>query len=493
MVVLFFHVEAAGNISDSDRTLLVEMFDKAKLPHIVHETHLYMTADADKDQGMVQHILKDVAGYVRGTGRWSPADRCCSCGAQIDPTKCSPEDADCPLCENVMRYFLQPGLSDEQKSEREYYEGMGLTTDGNCKIKRLRGWSDGCGAQFLCFAFLLFISMFFVLCRLYLDWCWFCSCHGKTVENDGDGGSVKKSLSDYEGRDDPTKDASTALPDARAVVTFGRRHLGTLSKTLVQKKGKGVFRRWFHHIPGRGHGAIQRHLVHKALDGGARYLTASGKCLAEKLKIRKVRRVVSQGFTSRLLASARPCCDSTKCSACTGDPVNRDPRKCKRSEFTTCREIQIAPRTSHAAASTRGALAIEGASLGSSAFAEEVMATETDSDESKFWLIVVDGPSEVVPKDYVCPDLGCEVKFDYSRGKKAVKARRFRPVVSGNGDASTRRFQEDVSLGAFFVPCHLLRMGKIKLADEKSDIEPKVRLLSATDKATVLEECRVTD
>ena len=223
-------------------------------------------------------------------------------------------------------------------------------------------------------------------------------------------------------------------------------------------------------------------------------MTASGgRCLAEKLKIRKIRRVVSHGFRGRLLASARPCCDPTKCSACTGDPTNRDPRKCSRSEFTTCREIQITPRSAHTEASTRGALAIEGASLGSSAVAEEVMATETDSDESKFWLIVVSGPSEEVPKGYVCPDLGCEVKFEYPRGKKAVKAKRFRPVVSGNGDASTRRFQEDVKLGEFYVPCHLLRMGKIALADEKSDISPKVRVLSATDKGAVLEKCRVAD
>ena len=220
---------------------------------------------------------------------------------------------------------------------------------------------------------------------------------------------------------------------------------------------------------------------------GARYLSASGRCLAEKLKIRKIRRVVSQGFTSRLLASARPCCDPAKCSPCTGDPANRDPRKCPRSEFTTCSESQTAPRTAHTTVSSRGTLAIKGASLGSSAVAEEVMATETDSDKSNLWLLVVSGPSEEAPKGHACPDLSYEVKFKYPRGKKTVKACRLRPVISGNGDASTRCFQEDVTLGEVYVPFHLLRMEKITLADEKSDIAPKVRVLSATDKAAVLE------
>ena len=86
------------------------------------------------------------------------------------------------------------------------------------------------------------------------------------------------------------------------------------------------------------------------------------------------------------------------------------------------------------------------------------MATETDSDKSIFWLIVVSGPLEEVPKGYACPDLGYEVKFEYPRGKKAVKASRLRPVISGNGDASTRCFQEDITLGEVYVPFHLLRM-----------------------------------
>ena len=178
------------------------------------------------------------------------------------------------------------------------------------------------------------------------------------------------------------------------------------------------------------------------------------------------------------------------------------------------KQIQITPVSAVDPSPTRGALAAEGAQLGTDVQLSEVMATETQSDEVSFWIIKVVGLAQEVPPDYVCPltsSKDIDVIFEFPRAEKATMAVRFRPVVSRRGDSSVRKLEEDPSIQPFLVPCHLLRAGKLKLKAVSIVPPPHKRApgrscrrqsgaggappvsceLSAADKAQVLERRRV--
>ena len=81
------------------------------------------------------------------------------------------------------------------------------------------------------------------------------------------------------------------------------------------------FRRWFHLIPLKGPASVQRRRVRKA-KGDAQFLRqnrihAGAWYLEGKVKIKKLRRVVTEGTLGRLWASEWPCCEAT-CVACSG-------------------------------------------------------------------------------------------------------------------------------------------------------------------------------
>ena len=73
IVVLRFHLEDL-NLDPTERERLAELMDARKGDsgserRILRETHVYVTADGEKDQGMVQKILIDQANYLIGKGR----------------------------------------------------------------------------------------------------------------------------------------------------------------------------------------------------------------------------------------------------------------------------------------------------------------------------------------------------------------------------------------------------------------------------------------
>ena len=107
---------------------------------------------------------------------------------------------------------------------------------------------------------------------------------------------------------------------------------------------------------------------------------------------------MSEGFGGLLFASKRPCCRK-ECSACSPkDTQPHKPQLCAMSSYTTCQEIQLQPAsTQDPTPSNRGALALEGASLGVEAAVDDFMAVETESDDTPWWLMRVaamaaDGP-----------------------------------------------------------------------------------------------------
>ena len=140
------------------------------------------------------------------------------------------------------------------------------------------------------------------------------------------------------------------------------------------------------------------------------------------------------------------------------------------------------------------------------------MATETQSDEVPFWIIEVVGKEQAVPLDHLCPLIAADhfdVIFEFSRGKIALLARGLRPVVTLRGEPSLRLLEIGLSITPFLVPCHLLRLGKLKLKLKESTIAPPRTSaglnasgalalasvsrydLKAADKALVSERCRV--
>ena len=248
--------------------------------------------------------------------------------------------------------------------------------------------------------------------------------------------------------------------------------------------------------PGDEPGAVQRRRV----KGSKSEITTKADSRV-KVAIRSIRRVVSQGFAGLLYSSPRPCCRKD-CGACS-PPLTQphQPANCALSQYTTCQEIQLQPNSStDPTPPTRGALAQDGARLGVNAAVNDFMALETESDETVWWLVKVVAKVCDLPQNYVCPDLHSDVSFEYPRGKKVVKVQRLRPATTGRGADSARFFCIDTTIEPFYVPCHLLRVGKIKLSPEvtrtsarlsSTSNEPSRRFrLGAETKRVIYERCR---
>ena len=76
--------------------------------------------------------------------------------------------------------------------------------------------------------------------------------------------AFKTSADEYEALDSALTDRRQTIRNSWELVQFGRDKLTMPSKDFYSKNGKGVLRRFTHHIPMRGSGAIQRRLVRKA-------------------------------------------------------------------------------------------------------------------------------------------------------------------------------------------------------------------------------------
>ncbi len=315
---------------------------------------------------------------------------------------------------------------------------------------------------------------------------------------DPEGGSLKAAADAYEAQDSPLGDRRMAIRNARELVMFGRQNLGKpKSKDFFQKEGTGVYRRWFHYIPVQGRGAVDMKSVRKTQPG------AFLKGTNEKVPVRKIRRAAGTGFPGLLWVSKRPCCDYT-CPCMGGDDGRHDFARCRTSEHTKCQEIQINPVSAvPPTPTTRGALALVALRLGAEAETGDILAMETESDDSPFWLVQVTRPVMPVPLGYVQPHaLG--IDFDFPSENRAIEVRRFRPAITARGECSTTMFELDGTTGPFLVPCHLLRVGKIELrrleaapvralrGGRGSNVPTRYEL-SQSDKAHVYEQCRIFD
>ena len=292
------------------------------------------------------------------------------------------------------------------------------------------------------------------------------------------------------------------MRNAREFCLLGRSNTST-SQDYYRKKGAGVYRRFHHYIPVKGPGAIRRGSVHQA----KALICEIGTLI--KVKIRSIRRVASDGFRGILWASRRPCCRPS--CICTGAGGGLHSFKdCKTSVYTTCKQIQLEPVSTVAPSPVRGMLAQAGQALSEVAKVGDIMAVETQSSETQFWLIQVTQEACCVPTNYNCPlrESGDAI-FDFAaRNAHAIEARRLRPITTARGANSTRVFEIDEKLPPFLVPGHLVRMGKVVVAQSQAPPPRRGRSaaavvqvpvgkglyeISAATKARILELCRCFD
>ena len=82
--------------------------------------------------------------------------------------------------------------------------------------------SDGCKAQFKQSTHFDWVSKQKDTTGVRMDWCFFCSCHGK-CDCDPEGGSIKRALQNYEECGDiEGMRVQAKLPNARSVVEWAR-------------------------------------------------------------------------------------------------------------------------------------------------------------------------------------------------------------------------------------------------------------------------------
>ena len=115
--------------------------------------------------------------------------------------------------------------------------------------------SDGCKAQFKCAeAFDWTSRQSKEGCGLKVAWSFFESCHGK-CDCDPEGGVLKNAA-----RNQEMRSREHALPTTEAFYEWAKSSSGlhTPQKALEEKDGRGIFRRFFHFIPAKGPGSVDR-------------------------------------------------------------------------------------------------------------------------------------------------------------------------------------------------------------------------------------------
>jgi hypothetical protein len=177
-------------VSDDQRVELKALFEKLGEPAILTISHIVMSTDLLHDAAMVQH------------------------------------------CNDK---FLIPWM--------EKIKAAGVTW------VRHHARSDGCKAQFKCGTQFLWISSFYERHGIHLEWNLFCSCHGKDI-SDPECGTCKIAARNREMEHTELK--PTRIRTAEELKVFCEEKLTWPQRTLKQKHGRGIFKRYFHYVPTAG-------------------------------------------------------------------------------------------------------------------------------------------------------------------------------------------------------------------------------------------------
>lgn len=300
-------VEDLTDISAAEKAVLIALFDRLGLPHIISETHYMISSDLQHDNAMVQKIFDD---------------------------------------------FIFPYVSAKAPS-----------------VTNVHVRSDGCKAQFKC------ASNFFWVSRqsaegsgLFVDWSFFESCHGKCY-CDPEGGTLKSAADRHELN---ISDPAQQLRDSEALYLWARDQSGLSRprRTLQEKKGKGIFRRFFCFVPSKGNGAVDRSRLVK--------YNAEGTS--------KLHEFIDIGVPGKVSTRRAACHQCDNCWA--GDRAN-----CENKEYVgPPTELVIRPATAAPAAAeermARAAVGRAGLERARAATVDSIVCIETHKDEQSHpWVI----------------------------------------------------------------------------------------------------------
>ena len=200
-----------------------------------------------------------------------------------------------------------------------------------------------------------------------IDWSFFESCHGKCY-CDPEGGTLKNAARQHELH---VSNQAEQLKDSEALFTWasGKSGLATPKKPLKEKKGRGIYRRFFYWIPSKGTGAVDRSRLPK--------LNAVGTS-----KLHEFVDIGKPGFVATRRAACHQCdhCWEGKRYDCEHKAFCGLP-----SQLTISREVVPA---AGAARMERAARNRKGVELAETAAVESVVCIETHDDEQTFpWVL----------------------------------------------------------------------------------------------------------
>ena len=269
--------------------------------------------------------------------------------------------------------------------------------------------SDGAPTQFDNADMYLWISKQSQKHGIRFDWTLTCSCHGK-AESDPECGSMKNLI-------------WRLLLDGVEIQTVSQAFQAMVDnaefpkKSLFDKAGKGVFRRYFHFVPLRGPTAINRRIQHCN--------TVSGS---------KPHRSFCDIGTPGVVYMARRSCH--QCEGC----MQMDHSQCKNTKYQLTKTgaadpgglVQLeAKKGSVSRAITRGYLATLGRSIASDLPPDQAQALVVDMEaESEAWAICVTIPGETE----ICHVTESDAHEYHNKepGDEVLKLRKYEPISPGS-------------------------------------------------------------
>ena len=424
VVSLSMHVSDAKNIPEAEKARLFAFFKSLNRPAIIRESHVYMSHDPERGQGMVQHILDDVRDYTTGDGKYAKTADACSEGRR------------------------------KMWVEDTYYNGKGAGDKDSFDWGHAN--SDGCNADFKSASFLLYLAASSCGSWNWI-WDWFCSCHGKTEECDGDGGTYKTWM---EGRQLSSK---VVFNSVESVVRDSRQSRAVPDRDFFKTgTGDGIYRNWYHSMPIRGVGCVRRDFP-RAVDGKNLVVRDGHAGSGEQFNIGNMHRAIAQGYARVLSCSTRSCfscaeckqgeylkCEKSKADAEAGLPYQKG--QCSHELV----EVQVRAKTEVKDAYTRGRLKENAKNIFDSASEGDILAVETQSDVEPFWLVRVAEKHEKLQEAQAL-DMG-GVKLQCAEGSAAVEVTKM--MISS--PYATNTFCDDTQLQPLFIPRDLIRVGDLQ-------------------------------
>ena len=388
-VVLMFRVEDLTNISEEEHEKLIALFDWLGLPHVISETHFFISSDMQHDNAFIQKLFDDL---------------------------------------------IMPYIKANTTATRDVY---------------IR--SDGCKAQFKCAANFDWVSRQHAEgCGMYVHWSFFESCHGKCY-CDPEGGTLKNAARLHE-----LLSRTHQLKDSLAFYEWARDSSGlqTPKKTLAEKKGRGIYRRFFYWIPSKGVGAVNRSRLPT--------LKADGTS--------KLHEFVDIGRPGKVSTRRASC---HQCDACwelreEGGPRG-DRRRCSYADFVgQTHDLVISKATAPSAGverTQRADVNRESCERASRAKADSVVCIETHKDEQTFpWVLarvlttVHDAPAASPPFNAATDALHLE---PVRLGEPALRVQLYEGLAPGSSTYTL----SDVTV---LVPARRVRVVDVELKECRS-------------------------